>query len=427
MVKEHFIKTYGKPIYTIGWGESGGAFNQYLAAQNYPGLLDGLIAGLSFPDALTSNGPWVMDCTLLDHAFNTSKRSWNDVQKAAVVGFSSWQTCMTRYDHGRFWPIVDPTLLCPALLPKEAIYDRRANPKGVRCDFYDNEINVLGRNPRTGFANRPLDNVGVQYGLLAFNSGQIDAEQFIELNERIGGLDDDGGIVSTRTAADPEVLSLAYQRGVVLTGGGGLKDVPIIDWRQYNDDSANDHDSARSFVTRERLIAANGNADNQVILRFPRWSIRDWLLFTTFNRWEEVYPDQTRYVVHQMDRWLQNITTDGSNDTLATKVVRDKPAELADACWAANGERIVEHATYHGEGRCNQQYPTYGDPRIAAGGPLTDDTLKCVLKPIRAEDYSQYLTSEQLARLNAVFPTGICDYSRPGVGQAVNTTTWQQF
>ena len=36
-----------------------------------------------------------------------------------------------------------------------------------------------GRNPKTGFARRPLDNVGVQYGLVAFNAGAITAEQFL--------------------------------------------------------------------------------------------------------------------------------------------------------------------------------------------------------------------------------------------------------
>ena len=45
MVKEHFIEAYGVPKFTIGWGCSGGAEQVQPIAQNYPGLLDGIIPG----------------------------------------------------------------------------------------------------------------------------------------------------------------------------------------------------------------------------------------------------------------------------------------------------------------------------------------------------------------------------------------------
>lgn len=41
-------------------------------------------------------------------------------------------------------------------------------------------VNVYGRDPATGFARRPFDNVGVQYGLAAFNAGAIPFEQFAD-------------------------------------------------------------------------------------------------------------------------------------------------------------------------------------------------------------------------------------------------------
>lgn len=428
MVKEHFIKTYGKPLHTLGWGESGGAYTQLLIAQNYPGLLDGLIIGLSFPDNFTT-AQSVTDCPLLDRAFDTSTQTWTEAQKAAVSGFSSWQTCKVGWSdgHGHFWPILDPRKLCSPLMPKAAIYDPNTNPRGVRCDMYDNEINVFGRNPHTGFAYRPLDNVGVQYGLVAFSRGQIDAEQFIDLNERVGGFDDDGGIIAARTVADPQSLKDAYQRGLVLTGGGGLSEVPIIDWRQYNDDSANNHDSVRSLITRARLIAANGNADNLVALTFPRWTVSDVVLFIAIRRWEKVYPVQAHYLVQHMDRWLDNIAVDSADGTLSAKVARNKPEDLADGCWATDGEHVVEPSSFKGSGRCAREYPAYADTRIAAGGPLTDNILKCSLKPINLTDYAKPLTSEQLARLKAVFPTGVCDYSRPGIGQQLTRSVWQQY
>ena len=50
MVKEHFIETYGPPRFTIGWGCSGGSYQAHQIGDNYPGLLDGIIVGCSFPD-----------------------------------------------------------------------------------------------------------------------------------------------------------------------------------------------------------------------------------------------------------------------------------------------------------------------------------------------------------------------------------------
>src|SRR5262249_36099480 len=66
MVKSHFITEFGVPVHTIGEGASGGAIQQHLILQNYPGIIDGSVAILPFPDAL-SVAPGVSDCGLLDH------------------------------------------------------------------------------------------------------------------------------------------------------------------------------------------------------------------------------------------------------------------------------------------------------------------------------------------------------------------------
>ena len=50
MVKERFIKAYGKPAFTFGRGASGGSYQQNQIADNYPGLLDGIIPSMTFPD-----------------------------------------------------------------------------------------------------------------------------------------------------------------------------------------------------------------------------------------------------------------------------------------------------------------------------------------------------------------------------------------
>lgn len=409
MVKEHFIKQFGVPVHTIGWGGSGGAMQQQLIAQNHPGLLDGLIALASFPDLMT----WLQtttDCQLLDRAFN-SAQNFTAAQKTAVSGFSTWHICDLPSKYQLRYLAADH---CDPALPKELIYDRLRNPRGARCDLYDNAVEVFGRDPKTGFARRPLDNVGVQYGLVALMEDRIDAEQFVTLNEVVGGFDGEGAIVPERTEADPEAIETAYRRGAILTGGGGLARIPIIDLRPYTDDlgAADGHVRFHSFETRARLNAANGRAGNQVIFVDTRES---WF------GWRGSFWPPSGSVVPQMDRWLDAIDQDRAAGTPADKIALSRPQDLKDGCRATDGEVITERASYRSRTRCNQLYPAYGDPRIAAGGPLTNDILKCTLRPVDPADYGGRLSSAQVMRLRKVFPLGVCDYSRPGIGQRLPT------
>jgi hypothetical protein len=420
MVKEHFIKTFGIPVHTIGSGASGGSMQQHLIAQNYPGLLDGIIPALSFPDITSLITP-VADCSLLENAFKHARESWSDEQKSAVAGFATWKTCETHWiGRENFSPGWVTAANCPATIPKAEIYDRTKNPTGVRCDLYDNEVNVYGRDPTTHFARRPLDNTGVQYGLTAFNAGKISAEQFVELNEKIGGFDADGKIVASRPAADREALRIAYRDGLVNTGGGGLGSVPIIDVRAYMDDSGDFHDSFRSFATRARLLASNGTAKNQVILMAPATELESALRDS-----KSPYRQIAVKAVLQMDQWLDAISRDGSTSPVSEKIAKNKPADLIDACWSSAGEKIAEPGTFEATGRCNRLYPIHADPRIAAGAPLSDDVLKCALKPLSVNDYGQRLSADQTSRLKIVFPQGVCDWSRAGVDQQVTRATWR--
>jgi hypothetical protein len=415
MVKEHFIEQYGVPRYTIGWGTSGGSMQQHLIAHNYPGLLDGITPGRSFPDALTFFLP-ISDCPLLRRVFDISTEKWTTEQKAAVGGWGTWDFCTT-HASSDYSALVragespdTPASGCDPGVPPELVYDPVKNPTGARCSFFDDLIKVFGADPTTGFARRAIDSVGVQYGLTAFNSGQISADQFVELNEVIGGYDVDGNMVPTRTASDEAALRIAYQTGRLDTGSGGLGSVPIIDYRAYRDLIADPHDSTRSHIERARLIAANGNADNQVILvSSPDATPEGAAIFALLQA----------DVLRLMDEWLENIANDSSPfQTLAEKVVRNKPPELVDACYSDTGVKITDPAT------CRLLYPFHGNPRIASGEPLANNILKCALKPLDASDYAQKLTREQLARLNTVFPDGVCDYSQPGVEQQQVAGTW---
>ncbi len=423
MVKEHFIKEFGVPVHTLSTGPSGGSMQQHLITQNYPGLIDGIMPERTYPD-ITTVLTDITDCALFSHVFANSKLGWTDAQKAAVSGFATWDTCskswMPNYIPGQIQSTFaeGSGSTCDKSIPIEQVYNPTSNPKGARCDVYDNEVNTYGRDPKTGFSYRPLDNVGVQYGLLAFNAGQINADQFLELNEKAGGFDPDANIVAARTVADPQALRAAYQMGRVNSGAGGLAYTPIIDFRPYVDPTGNIHDSFRSYVTRARLIAANGNADNQVIITYP---------MATTGAALTVDPARMVEMMQELDKWVDNISKDTSGDPQAVKVRRDRPAELSDSCYTADGQKISEARSFDGPGQCNKLYPPHYDPRMAAGAPLADNILKCKLKPVDGKEYKQSLTTEQMAKLKTIFPQGVCDYTQPGVEQSSIKAAWHKY
>ena len=53
MGKEHFIETFGVPLYTMSTGGSGGAYTSLQIADAFPGLFDGVDIRATFPDALS--------------------------------------------------------------------------------------------------------------------------------------------------------------------------------------------------------------------------------------------------------------------------------------------------------------------------------------------------------------------------------------
>jgi hypothetical protein len=113
-------------------------------------------------------------------------------------------------------------------------------------------------------------------------------------------------------------------------------------------------------------------------------------------------------------------------------VVKHKPREAVDACWTKDGEKIAERAMFDGSrtdaaGRCNALYPVHGEPRLVAGAPLTNDIAKCQLKRIDYTDYKVAFDDEQKKRLAAIFPTGVCDFEEPGVGQVKLKGTYQRY
>jgi Tannase-like family of unknown function (DUF6351) len=424
MLKEHIAETYGRIRYTIGAGCSGGSIEQYVLAADYPGLLDGIMPNCSYQDSWTT-GNEVDDCYLVTHYFATSG-TFTPAEQAAVEDEQDGSVC--RVWDATFASVNTPSLAsnCGMTTPPylAMVYNPVTNPTGTRCTIQDYQQAIWGPRPpsvwgpveqriQQGFAKRPFDNVGVQYGLEALNRGVITPDQFVALNQRVGGLDVDNDFQAARTVADPGSERIAYRTGQV-TNGRELANVPIIDLRGSH--NVNDiHSDYHSYVMRARLDAANGNHDNQII-----WT---WAggpgLFQNITPG----PDVALESFLLMDRWLSNIEGDGTRAPLSVKVRRDKPADAVDACFTGSygaSTEVTDAAT------CAARFPYYGDPRLGAGGPLTDEVMKCRLKPLDPADYNVAFTADQWARLEQAFASGVCDWTKPGVAEQPSLS-WMTF
>lgn len=442
MMKEHIADTYGAILYTLGTGCSGGSINSNMNASISPGLLDGVITSCTYPDSETTSME-VGDCTLLVEAYQKMQLAgiWVgrplaeiNAKKAAINGHVDQTACQAWFNlfgsngkaglyklrqvsnhlTGAITEAATPTNNCE--LPNEAVYDP-ANPVATadraRCNAWSWAESIWGRVPGSAAARDTRDNVGVQYGLKALRDHAISAEEFVTLNEIVGGSDRDSTPRAARSMADPEALAIAYRAGIVGSGRQFAK-TPIIDLRGWDDSlitlppgtppSTGIHHMWFSWAIRDRITRDYGDAGNQALWR---WSHGNFSL-----------PPGTMALeaLSAMDQWLTDLVASTSTDTIEQKVRATRPASTRDFCI-----RPSDTATrIHDMDVCDQDpflKPSLS-PRQVAGGPRSEDVLKCQRKPLDAADYGDVaFTGDQWARLQAVFATGVCDWSRPGVGQ----------
>ena len=401
MSKEAFIEEFGVPDFTVSAGCSGGSYGSAQPADRIPKLFDGVMIMCTFPDPLSIafSGS---DGHLLSHIFfATNPGVFSNAQIAAITGYKSVGAFIDAANQsGRTDPVpgrVDIPGYASAswnpIVPVGIRYDPIANPTGIRPTVYDVAKNIYGIDPKTGFALRPFDNVGVQYGLAALNSGAISVDQFILINSQAGGYDQDFNYVLGRTTGDAGAMLRAQQAGLQLGGNGGLASIPVFDVTGIYNDDAGYHYQWFHFALRDRLAQMNGNADNHVMWRGnpvpagPAWS--------AFIQWVAAYKADT------------------GTGTQRDKVIRNKP--IQDGCW--NGQTfIAEQLTLSSAPNtpCNALFPSWTAPRLVAGGPVAANIMKCDLKPVTAADYSVPITTQQMTAIKRIFFNGVCDWSKPG-------------
>ena len=465
MVKDRFVTAYGDPDYTVGVGGSGGGIQQYVYAQNHAGLIDAGIPQYSYPDMVTQT-IHVGDCELLERwidmellAGSTKWADWNNREWLEGMNASNEVTnpagavMPPGYPAGaseciRSWRGLSPLTLNPNFGTAPGISP--ADQASTHWTHFDDLVNIYGINPDDGYANTTIDNVGVQYGLQALVDGNITSDEFVRLNAQAGSWKNEPDLVqegcpilsqlcagvdptvsppvpgvypnqidpwswrnqtyqpgmtdpAPRREADPGAIEAAFESGMV---NHGDIQIPMIDWRNYLERELDMHNSHQSFAGRQRLLDFDGDASNQVI----------WFTDVEFGGPRF---DQTPMAFQVIDEWMRNIEARPWRG-----IARNKPAAAVDSCFDSSGNLM-----YAGDdasagilddrpaGACTQQFPVYSTSRIVAGAPITGDVFKCVLQPIddaiAAGLYGGTTFSPvQLAQLHAVFPDGVCDYTK---------------
>lgn len=463
MEKEHLVERYGELRYTIGVGCSGGSIVQQQIANAYPGIYQGITPQCSFPDTWTA-ATEVADFHLLNAYFeNPSKWGsgvlWSPTSWGPVEGNPLPLDSIV--SDSAFFGVVEPTQACNGISDAER-YDPVKNPAGVRCGLPDYMINVLGPRPPSvwsanekklghGFGGLPIDNVGVQYGLQTLRQGLITPAMFIDLNQKIGGVDIDINPVPNRLAADEPALANLYRSGAI-NEANNLKDVAIISLTGPDPGLA--HDAWRTWAIRSRLDRVqDGHHDNQLIW-FGAVPVVGDLTYTT-------------QALIAMDRWLGEVEKDTRQVPLADKIVQDKPGDLTDRCTEIPGISTQDGLfvplvgalvdpilgpllnpilhpvldpvnglvvdpllnTVCGIGAVQTLVQTrFESPRMVAGDAITTDANKCQLKPLnRNDNYGAIpFTDAQWAQMQKIFPEGVCDFSQPAVDRQL-TVPWQTY
>ncbi|MCD4524343.1 DUF6351 family protein [Nocardioides sp. cx-173] len=432
MAKERFVERYGTIRYTIGTGCSGGSIAQHTVANAYPGIYQGLITTCSYPDTLTA-GAQFADYHLMRRYFEDPSRwgpgvAWLPTQMADVEGHLTHLNAVVA-DEGLFKSALNPEDECggttaPVAGDPATRYDSEINPGGVRCSVLDLMVNLIGPRPSSvwtpqekragrGFGGIPFANAGIQYGLEALKAGRITTAQFLDLNEKLGGLDVDSQPIAGRTVGDPASVARAYRTGLVNLATN-LDQVAMINFGGPDPGLA--HDYAHAFWTEERLRRDQGHTDNRVMWfgAVPLIGDLGW----------------ANDALVQMDRWLSRVERDGRAVPLARKVVQDKPADLTDRCTNVPGVGEVPGAGDEVDCVLPESLQLrLSTPREMAGDDVHNDRLSCRLTPLERSAYGFLLvplTDAEWARLQAVFPRGVCDYSRPGLGSQP-AQTWLAY
>ncbi len=477
MLKEHFIEDHGVPLYSVGVGGSGGAIQQYVYAQNHPGLIDAAIPQYSYSDMITQT-IHVGDCELLEHYFDSTDRSnpkWRNVlNRRAIQGLNAsatpsisageaaqWNGIYGLYsllglnrpqptppssstpppltECRRAWFGLTPLVLNPTYTNVADLDKLAQGVAGVDWTHAGDLVNIYGTDA-AGFGRNPFDNDGVQYGLEALRDGTITPAEFLDLNARVGSWKEPGQMVAegfpfvgSFSAANFDPWSARNMR---LSPDGGVTPAP-----------RRSGDLAAINAAYQSGMRFDGDIDIPVIdwrhyleheldmhhshqsfatrrrLELARGNADNQVIWFTDAR-PSIAFDQTPEAFAVIDEWMANLR---ANPALG--VAGSRPPRAVDRCFDRFGAEIAagDHVwdgilDANPPGSCTQLFPIHRSSRIAADGPIEGGIFKCGLMSVDdaiAEGaYGAWTpNAAERARLAQIFPNGVCDWSQDDVGR----------
>ena len=468
MVKAQFRAAYGEPKATIGIGASGGGVQQYLLAQNHPGLLDGLIPIYSYPDMITQTN-WALDCELLEYYFDVTADNdrWHDQIERTLVsglaasneitnGFSALQRYSLRLNFkadplpagatecALSWRGLSPLVNNPRYLSNHRRYTRAVTRQERWSHWHD--LRLIYGVGADGFAHRTWSNEGVQYGLAALRAGHLSPAEFLHLNASIG---------SWKAPRD-----MRPERYWVFSGplsrDSDFRDISI--WSEHN------MQRIRSGRPKLARLVPQGTTTINVA---PRRRADAGAVAAAFHG-GQVYLGRTNLptldVRHYLDPWLDmhhsfaslsvrarmqatnnpadqhviwmaeqgDVFIDRAIEVMRAWLDGERPDLAVDACFDAQGNVIAHGAgvrdgawNQRPVGACAARFPPYQSPRNVAGEPMTGDFFECPREPVSAAlaggRYAPVDMAPYANYLAQIFPHGVCDYTQPEAGRP----TWQ--
>ncbi|MDH3707032.1 MAG: DUF6351 family protein, partial [Acidimicrobiia bacterium] len=372
---------------------------------------------LPFADMITTM-PGAMDCELLNAYYATEQGAELTAdQRAAINGQLVAGACP--FVEEVFGPTWSPAQGCDPSLAGQ-VYNPFFNPDGpLRCTPFDAHwrLFVPNRGEQPGVVVPPFDNSGVQYGLRAYQDGMIGLGQFLDLNQFVGGRGTDGQVVADRTRANRAQLERMYADGRVNQAGGDLRRIPIVLIDVFTDAAGDVHDRWRAFTIAERIGGGSSEPAPNVAL----WTVQTPLTsqFTLADYFATAGGTNLSALsleaLRAVDEWA-TAAAEQAGDAPAVDLAESRPDSAADRCQLITGDVVTGPAVNRPGGACGD-LPISGDPRTAAGADIEALVLACTLRDIDLTDYRGELSTNAVARLERIFPDGVCDYERPGRGQ----------
>lgn len=464
MVKKHFVKRFGDPQYTISIGGSGGAIQQYVFAQNHPGLLDGIIPQASYSDMVTQS-IYVGDCMLLEYYFeavapamgdftfggiNLSDFSWlgSVLPRTWIEGLSSSDDIphpvWGEFEHlgstecVNGWFGLTPLVLNPLFtdvgdldqFPDDVVL-------GVKWNHWNDLKNIYGVD-ENGYAPAPWDNVGVQYGLQALKDGNISVQQFLSINAMVGGWKQPHEMV-------PEGYPFSLYNEIQHLVDGPPDPADFDPWSIRN---ANITWNELGIAPRTQGDIGAMNAaytSGHVFvgeLEIPAIDMRAYLdPFLDMHHAQQSFATRQRMIEgrgnaeNQLIWFADPFTAYPGNITVEAFDLLDewltngsKPTSAQDKCFYADGSAYAGNDAWDGilnnnpPGPCTQAFPLFSTSRIVAGGDIKGDIFKCHLQSVEdaiaAGVYGDVqLTEVDIIMLKQIFPDGVCDYTQGDMGR----------